>query len=84
MIKAVVFDAGDRLKSPKTALHLGGKGFALAIVLNAIPQARVLGQIHLLAAVPVGCLLFGLPCSLVRGFTNRIAQLRGARRSEIT
>ncbi|MBN1460239.1 MAG: hypothetical protein JXA57_11935 [Armatimonadetes bacterium] len=75
----VLFDAGDRVKSLKTALHSAGKVFALAIVLDAILQARILGQIHPLAAVAVGCLLVGLPYMLARGITNRIARSRAER-----
>jgi len=78
-----LFDSGDRVKSLKTALHSAGKVFALAIILDAILQARVLGHIRPLAAVAVGCLLVGLPYMLARGITNRI-QVRSARRTEST
>ncbi|MCJ7752033.1 MAG: hypothetical protein MUQ65_13200 [Armatimonadetes bacterium] len=78
----VLFDSEDRVKSLKTALRSAGKVFAFAIVLDAILQARILGQIHPLAAVVVGCLLVGLPYSLARGITNRIAQTRAAQRTD--
>ena len=77
----VLFDSEDRVKSLKTALRSAGKVFAFAIVLDAFLQARILGQIHPLAAVAVGCLLVGLPYSLARGITNRISRGRAARRN---
>ena len=77
----VLFDSDDRVKSLKTALRSAGKVFAFAIILDAMLQARILGQVHLLAAVAVGCLLVGLPYSLARGITNRISRGRAARRN---
>jgi hypothetical protein len=53
---------------------------AIAILLDVLSQALILGEVHPGAALIVGPVLIAVPYALVRALSNRIARREGAAR----
>lgn len=49
---------------------------AIAIVLDAVSQLLIYGEVHPGAALVVGPVLISIPYALARGVTNRVARMR--------
>jgi len=68
-----------RKRQLKRALESLIKPLIIAIVLDAVAQYLMFQTIYPAAAVFVGVAIMGVPYSLARGLTNRIASARAAR-----
>ncbi len=72
----VVFCSRDRKAALKGALRTLSTAIVVGTVLDAIAQYLIFKKIHPLPALLVGAFVMGVPYSLARGISNRIASAR--------
>jgi hypothetical protein len=75
-IEDLVFNPANRKRSLKAAFHRLLTPIIVATVLDAIAQYLIFQHVRPLPALLVGTFVMGLPYSLARGVTNRIASAR--------
>ncbi len=84
-IADLILKPKDRERQLKSALHRLLTPIIVATILDAIAQYLLFKQVRPLPALLVGTFVMGLPYSISRGITNRIASaLRGTRGTPTT